>query len=190
MEVELSHQIYPRIKVSFIILLFLMLMVLFILVSINIFGMAFRKLGFPPEYSVYFLFLSLLGSYVNLPVKKVRSRVPIMSSKISDFLRSGYAASSLKAERSTIAVNLGGAVIPVVMSVFLSTLVSLVDVLIGVLIVTILIHKIAKPVKGVGIGVVPIIVPRMQLYKLYYILLYLGDLFFQSYSIKSYVQTK
>ncbi len=33
-------------------------------------------------------------------------------------------------ERSTlIAVNLGGAVIPVVMSVFLSTMVSLVDVL-------------------------------------------------------------
>ncbi len=134
-------------------MLFLILVLVFILVSLNIFGTAFKKLGFPPEYSVYFLFLSLLGSYINLPIKKIRSRVPIISSKASDFLWSGYVASSLKANQITIAVNLGGAVIPVVMSVFLSTLVSLVDVLIGVLIVTILIHKIAKPVKGVGIAI-------------------------------------
>jgi uncharacterized membrane protein len=123
-EDELSHQIYPRIKASFIALLFLMLVALFILVSINIFGMAFRKLGYPPEYSVYFLFLSLLGSYVNLPVKKVKSRVPIISGKGSDFHWFSY---TLEVERSTsIAVNLGGAVIPLVMSVFLSTMVSLV----------------------------------------------------------------
>lgn len=140
-------------------MLFLTLVLFFIFVSLNILGTAFRKLGFPPEYSVYFLFLSLLGSYVNLPVKKARSRVPIISSKVSDFLQSGYAASSLKAERSTIAVNLGGAVIPVVMSVFLSTLVSLVDVLIGVLIVTILIHKIARPVKGAGIAIHALLPP-------------------------------
>ncbi len=59
-----------------------MLVVLFILVSINISGMAFRKLGFPPEYSVYFLFLSLLGNYVNFHVKKVISRVPVISGKV------------------------------------------------------------------------------------------------------------
>ncbi len=110
----MSYQIYPRIKASFIAVSFLILVLVFIFVSLNIFWTTFRKLGFPPEYSVYFLFLSLLGSYVNLPVKKVRSRVPVMSSKASDLLRSGYATSSLKAERITIAVNMGGAVIPVV----------------------------------------------------------------------------
>ncbi len=82
---------------------------------------------------------------------------------VSDFLWSGYVASSLKANRITIAVNLGGAVIPVVMSVFLSTLVSLVDVLIGVLIVTILIHKIAKPVKGVGIAIHALLPPFLAI---------------------------
>lgn len=155
----MSYQIYPRIKASFIAVLFLILVLVFIFVSLNIFGTAFRKLGFPPEYSVYFLFLSLLGSYVNLPVKKVKSHVPVISSEVSDSLLSSNAASSLKAERITIAVNLGGAVIPVVMSVFLSTLVSFVDVLIGVLIVTILIHKIAKPVKGAGIAIHALLPP-------------------------------
>ncbi len=149
----MSNQIYPRIKASFIVLLFLILVVLLILVSINISGMAFRKLGFPPEYSVYFLFLSLLGSYVNFPIKKLVSRVPVITDKGSNFHWSSY-ASSLEVERSIfIAVNLGGAVIPVVMSVFLSTMVSLVDVLIGIVVMTIVIHRIARPVKGSGISV-------------------------------------
>ncbi len=158
----MSRQIYSRIKASFIALLFLMLVVLFILISINIFGMAFRKLGFPPEYSVYFLFLSLLGSYVNLPVKKVMPQVPIISGQRVNFHRFGYAASSLKIEQNTvIAINLGGAIIPVVMSGFLSTMVSLVDVLIGVLIVTVLIHRIARPVKGSGIAIHALLPPLL-----------------------------
>ena len=130
-----------------------MLVVLLILVSINISGMAFRKLGFPPEYSVYFLFLSLLGSYANFPIKKLVPRVPVITGKGSDFHLSSY-ASSLEVERSTlIAVNLGGAVIPVVMAVFLSTMVSLVDVLIGIVVMTIIIHRMARPVKGSGISI-------------------------------------
>ncbi len=155
----MSYQIYSRIRASFIAVLFLILVLVFIFISLNIFGTAFKKLGFPPEYSVYFLFLSLLGSYINLPIKKVRSHVPIISSNASDFLRSGYVASSLKENRITIAVNLGGAVIPVVMSVFLSTLVSLVDVLIGILIVAILIYKIARPVKGKGVAIHALLPP-------------------------------
>jgi uncharacterized membrane protein len=154
MEVELPHQIYPRIKAPFIALLFLMLVTLFILIIINIFGLTFRKLGFPPEYSVYFLFLSLLGSYVNFPVRMVMSHTPVIPGKGNNFNWSGYEASSPEVEQSTfIAVNLGGAVIPVVMSIFLSTMVSLIDVLIGVLVMTIIIYKITRPVKGSGIAI-------------------------------------
>lgn len=140
-------------------MLFLILVLVFVFVSLNIFGTAFRKLGFPPEYSVYFLSISLLGSYMNLPVKKVRSRMPVLSSKAGDLIQPGYAASSLKDEQVTIAVNLGGAVIPIAMSVFLSTLVNFVDVVVGVLIVTVLIHKIARPVKGGGIAVHALLPP-------------------------------
>ncbi|CAG0980917.1 hypothetical protein METP1_01770 [Methanosarcinales archaeon] len=107
------------------------LVLVFIFVSLNIFGTAFRKLGFPPKYSLYFLFLSLLSGYVNFPIKNISPRVPMMSGNVSEVLWSGYAASSLKAKCCIIAVNLGGAVIPVVMSVFLSTLVSIIDMLIG-----------------------------------------------------------
>jgi len=161
-EINLAHKIYPRIKLSFIVLLFIMLVVLFILTSINLFGMAFRKLGFPPEYSVYFLFLSLLGSYVNLPIKKIILHKPLMHDKGIDFHRSGYSSSYHEIGRSTsIAVNLGGAVIPVLMSIFLSTLLSMVDVVIGILVMTVIVHKISKPILGSGIAIHVVLPPLL-----------------------------
>jgi uncharacterized membrane protein len=148
---ELSFQIFPKIRASVISLSFIILVLVFIFISLNIFGAAFRKLGFPPEYSVYYLFLSLPFSYVNVPIKKVRSRVSVIYDKASDTLMSGLAASSIKTYTTTIAINLGGAVIPIIMSVFLSTMANLVEILAGILLVTIIIHKIARPVKGSGI---------------------------------------
>lgn len=125
-----SHR-FPGIKAQFVVFIFITLVLVLILTSITFFSEVFRKLGFPPEYSVYFLFLSLLGSQVNLPVGKVTS---------SD-------------NTTIIAINLGGAVIPLVLAVFLSTMASLVEVIIGGLIVTVIIHRITKPVKGSGIAI-------------------------------------
>ena len=158
----MSHRINPRIKASFIAILFVMLVILFILITINIFGMAFRKLGFPPEYSVYFLFLSLLGSFMNLPIKKFISQVPLIHDKGIDLQRSAYSLPSHETGHSTsISVNLGGAVIPVLMSIFLSTLVSMVDVVIGILAMTVIVHKISKPVIGSGIAIHVVLPPLL-----------------------------
>jgi len=155
---ELSFQIFPRIRAPVIAFSFILLVLVFIFISLNLFGTAFRKLGFPPEYSVYFLFLSLPCSYLNIPIKRVRSRVSVISDKASDTLKSGLAASSLKMY-TTIAINLGGAVIPIIMSVFLSTRVNLVEILSGIFLMTIIIHKIARPVKGSGIAIHALIPP-------------------------------
>ena len=156
----MSYQIFPRIRTSVIVFSFLILVLVFILISLNIFGTAFRKLGFPPEYSVYFLFLSLPCSYLNIPIKKVRSHVPVISDNASDVLRSGLSASSLKMY-STIAVNIGGAVIPLIMSLFLFSMAKPVEILSGILLVTIIIHKIARPVKGSGIVVHALLPPLL-----------------------------
>lgn len=161
MERMVSLKIYPRIRASFIVFSFLILVLVFIFIILNISGTAFRKLGFPPEYSVYFLFLSLPCSYVNFPVKKVRSRISVISDKASDTLRSGLAASSLKMYTTTIAINLGGAVFPIIMSVFLFTKVNLVETLPGIFIMTIIIHKIARPVKGSGIAIHALLPPLL-----------------------------
>lgn len=142
--IKFNEYMIPRFKASFIVLFFSLLVAFFILIGLNIFGMAFRKLGFPPECSVYFLFLSLLGSYLNFPIKNVMS------------------STSHETGRSTsIAVNLGGAVIPLLMAIFLSTLVSMVDVVIGILVMTIIVHRISKPVKGSGIAIHVVLPPLL-----------------------------
>ncbi len=156
----MSFQIFPRVRASVIAFLFIILVLVLIFISLNILGTAFRKLGFPPEYSVYFLFLSLPCSYLNIPIKRVRSRVSVISDKASDTLRSGLEASSLKMY-TTIAINLGGAVIPIIISVFLSTKVNLVEILAGILVMTIIIHKIARPVKGSGIAIHALLPPLL-----------------------------
>lgn len=85
----MSRLVYSRNTASFIFLLFLVLGIVFILVSIDIIGLAFRKLGFPPEYSVLLLFLSLLGSNVNIPIKEITSVEPIISGGLWIFIGSG-----------------------------------------------------------------------------------------------------
>ncbi|PWB49397.1 MAG: hypothetical protein C3F06_14715 [Candidatus Methanoperedenaceae archaeon] len=154
----MSNQIYPRIRASFIVFLFFILVLVFIFISLNIFGTAFRRLGFAPEYSVYFLFLSLPCSYLNIPIKKIRSHEPVISDKASDVLRSGLYASSPKMY-SAIAVNIGGAVIPMIMSLFLLSKAKPINVLVGILVMTIIIHKIARPVKGSGIAIHALLPP-------------------------------
>jgi uncharacterized membrane protein len=157
---ELLYQIFPGIKASAIAFSFITLVLVFIFISLNIFGTAFGKLGFPPEYAIYFLFFSIPCSYVNIPLRKVMSNVPTISDTASDTLRLGLAASSLRTY-STIAINLGGAVIPIIMSIFLSTMANLVEILAGILVVTIIIHKIARPVKGSGIAIHVLLPPLL-----------------------------
>ncbi len=154
--------VHQRLAASFIALLFLILVALFLLVTMGIIGRAFTKLGFSPGYSIALLFLSLLGSHVNIPIKEITSKEPLFSGRTIDYYWFRYVVPPLEVERRTvIAVNLGGAVIPVLVSIFLATRVNIVHAIMGVLVMTILIHLIARPVRGLGIAVPALLPPVM-----------------------------
>jgi uncharacterized membrane protein len=154
--------IYRRTTASFIFLLLLTLGVVFFLVTIDLIGLAFRKLCFPPEYSILLLFLSLIGSHVNIPIKVIKSREPVISGGIVNYFGFRYVLPPLEKERQTIiAINLGGCVIPFIISVFLIPMVNPIDLVIGVLTMTFFIHLMARPVKGLGIAVPALLPPIM-----------------------------
>jgi uncharacterized membrane protein len=160
---EKSHLFYPRIAASFLAVFFLVLIVLFFLVSLGLIGIAFRKLGFPPEYSILLLFLSLLGSHINIPVRRIESQVPVISGAVIDFYGLRYVIPHIEVkQRTVIAINIGGAVIPVIISGFLMFRANLADVMFGVAVMSILIHMIARPVKGLGIAVPALLPPLMS----------------------------
>ncbi|PWB54400.1 MAG: hypothetical protein C3F06_04405 [Candidatus Methanoperedenaceae archaeon] len=156
----MSRLIYQRITATFIFILLLLLGAVLFLISIDLIGLAFTKLGFPPVYSVFLLFLSLIGSYINIPIKEITSKDPVISSRTVNFYWFRYIIPPLEVEhRTLIAVNLGGGVIPVLISAFLIPMVKPLDILTGVAIMTVFIHMIARPVKGLGIAVPALLPP-------------------------------
>jgi uncharacterized membrane protein len=107
------------------------------------------------------LFLSLVGSYVNIPVAELPPEEVISNREVSYFGISYVVPQVEEWPRTIIAVNVGGALIPTFLSLYLLVKNRLyVRGLIGVAVVTVIVHWLAQPVKGVGISV-PIFVPPL-----------------------------
>jgi uncharacterized membrane protein len=136
------------------ILFFFLLAFLFILVEIHIINYAFLALGLPPEMAFAALLASLIGSYINIPIARVESSNPHPASVVRSFgIR--YQVPVVDSPGSTIvAVNVGGAIVPVLISVYLLMHWPGIGLpaLIGTAIVTLVVHRFARPVPGLGIA--------------------------------------
>lgn len=127
-------------------------------------GYAFRKIGFSTVTVALLLFATLLGSYVNIPLFRIRSQVPIVRVKEVSFFGILIRVPEIGEIESytTIAINLGGAIIPVLVSIYFMTkdYQILTYGILGTCIVTFVTHLIAKPKPGVGI-VTPAFIPPL-----------------------------
>ncbi len=133
------------------------------LVFFGVVGFAFANVGFTPLVILLLLAASLLGSAVNIPLWKVRTSVPMIREDYVSALGMTYRIPRVEYGQTvtTIAVNVGGALIPTAVSVYLlfkadpsTVLYSLV----GIGVVTLVTRAISRPVKGVGI-VTPALIP-------------------------------
>lgn len=141
-------------------ILFAILVFWLMLVWIGVINGVFQAIGLPPDLAFLALLVSLLGSYVNIPLTRVESGEPHGAEIVTSFgVR--YRVPVHYADRSTvIAVNLGGAIVPVAISAYVLTLwpAMLWHAVIGVAIVSLVVHRFARPVPGMGIAT-PIFVP-------------------------------
>ncbi len=137
-----------------------MLLLLFVLVFTIFYS--FKILGFTPIQIIIITFFSLIGANVNIPIATLRSKEPIVMLKSYTIFGIELYVPFYSYERVTVAVNLGGAVIPVIASVYLILIHinMLFSVLLSIIISSIFIHAIAKPVKGLGI-VTPFFIPPL-----------------------------
>ncbi|AKB52405.1 hypothetical protein MSBRW_3152 [Methanosarcina barkeri str. Wiesmoor] len=147
---------------------------LLLLIFILIFGLsslffgiivsAFTKIGFSIEDALLILLLSLLGSGINIPLATLRSDAPVVRDTYVRVFGVSYRVPFRRVikNETTIAVNVGGAVIPILISVYLLTKFpsSLLLAGAGILIVTIITHSVAKPIRGIGIAT-PALVPPL-----------------------------
>jgi len=142
------------------IIFFVILAFLFILLEIGIIHHAFLAIGLPPELAFMALFAALVGSYINIPLTRIESGPPHASDVVNSFgVR--YRVPTRYAGGSTIlAINVGGAVVPVLVSLYVMLVqpTTIVPAVIGVAIVTMVVHRFARPVPGMGIAT-PMFIP-------------------------------
>lgn len=146
----------------------------FLLILIMVFGLgslflgvivsAFMKIGFSAEDAFLILLLSLLGSGINIPLKTLRSDIPVVRENYVKVFGISYRIPILQRVRNetVIAINVGGAVIPVLISAYLLTQFpsSFLPAGIGIAVVAAITYAVAKPIRGVGIAT-PALVPPL-----------------------------
>jgi uncharacterized membrane protein len=132
---------------------------LIVLIQLRILRYAYMKLGVGPGMALALLFGSLIGSYFNIPVTLLPGKT-IQSGEIVDFYGMRYVVPYVTSWPGTVlAVNVGGAVIPTLMSTYLVLRYRLwAKAAIAVVVIAIIIHASATPVQGVGIAV-PVFAP-------------------------------
>jgi uncharacterized membrane protein len=151
---------YLPLSWPFFVALWFLFAVLATLVEIGILGYVFETLGVNRRYMLLLLVCSLLGSYVNIPVAQLPPEY-VRSGEVVDVFGVRYIVPVVRQSGTVLAINLGGAVIPVILSIYLILKHrEFFQSFLAIGIVTLVVHLMARPVPGVGI-VVPIFIPPL-----------------------------
>jgi len=152
---------YVPIAWPFFVALWFLMALLVALVEIGILRYVFESMGISRRYLLVLLVLCLLGSYVNIPVAELPATYMRSGEVVNVFGVRYIVPVVVSAPRTIVAVNLGGAIIPCFLSLYLMVRHGIYYYsFLAVGIVTILVHLMARPQPGVGI-VVPIFIPPL-----------------------------
>lgn len=145
-----------------LVLFFLLLIFMAPLLLFGIVGRTLEHFGVPWYGFLFFLFISLTGSTVNLPLWKMRTDVPILMMRYVYFMGIPYPLPTIESRESytMVCINLGGAIMPTLLSLYLLGVnPSAIPLsLLAILVISILTFFISRPVQGLGI-VVPGFIP-------------------------------
>ena len=141
------------------VLVLILLPVLALLVFFEVVTFSFAELGLSPEAAVILLLLSVVGSVINIPLR--RRRVVLREPRRFPFPFSFLFYTPPRVRQQTIAINLGGAIIPIGFSLYLLvTKAPLVQTAIATAVVAVVARVIARPRPGRGI-VMPLWIPPL-----------------------------
>jgi uncharacterized membrane protein len=139
---------------------FLLLALVFLVLRVGVIGFAFERLGLSRRLAFGTLLAALLGSWVNIPVAQLPAQ-RVVEPMVVPLFGMQYVI-PLVAERGStvIAINVGGALIPLLLCVRLLLRYGTTRRGLAVLAVaTLITHALAQPVPGVGIALPPLLPP-------------------------------
>jgi uncharacterized membrane protein len=171
-EEENRKKIFMYNPISIFYLIILSFFTLLILPFLAVAGTLVGKVLNLPSIAVFIIFLlSLFGSQINLKLKETISPQQIVTYKTINFFgtqwhipQRGYGS-----KKTILAINLGGAIIPLLLCLYIllysiptmeqNLTLAYIKILIAFLIVTFIVNRFAKPIKGLGIAIPSIIPP-------------------------------
>ena len=157
---QMSQMHYLPLTPSFFSILVGVFLILFFLLILGALRRAYLNLGVSSNTAMLLLLASLIGSYFNIPIAELPPE-RMTSDQVIDFFGMQYTVPVADWSHPIIAVNVGGAVIPTFMSIYLLAKNELWSQgLIATAIVALIIHWLANPVPGVGIAV-PVFMPAV-----------------------------
>ena len=144
-----------------------LIIILIPLLLLGMIGAAFTKLGFSWVTAIAVVLLMLFGSYVNIPLYRIKREMVRMAPDSSAIFGSGSSWPADPVWETIVSVNFGGAILPLCISLYLlyqavsiTSTSLLVPVGAGILIVALVTFFATRPVPGLGLGV-PQLIPAL-----------------------------
>src|SRR5581483_146665 len=154
-----THFLYLPLALPFFLIFVALFLFVFFLLPFGLLKYAYEQLGLSPNGAVLLLLGSLIGSSINIPIAVISNK-SVMASQLIDHLGMRYQVPAASDWGGTVlAINVGGAVIPVIMSIYLLIKWQLWwEGLLATVIVAAICYWLSSPIPGVGIAV-PVVVP-------------------------------
>jgi uncharacterized membrane protein len=154
-----SHLHYLPLSLPFFSILVGVFLLLLIFIQLGILRYAYMRLGLSSGGALLLLLGSLIGSYFNIPIAQLPGQQAEAGQEITFFGMQYVIPVLVDWPGTIIAVNVGGAVIPTVMSFYLITRYQLLAKgAIAIACIAAVCYSLAQPVAGLGIAL-PIFVP-------------------------------
>jgi len=141
--------------------LIFLLSLLLVFIQLGLLSITLAKLGLSPSSAMTLLLVSVTGSLVNLPLFKIDAEqpaTPAIPSRLLSLLRQRMPPFT---GQTTIAMNVGGCMVPIIFSLYLMqhNPLPLLDVLLAIAIVSSISYFASRPIPGLGIGMPVLIAP-------------------------------
>ena len=162
--------IFPPLIFFLMVTFFLVALIMLPFLMVGLIGEAFLRLGISPGLVFWLLILTLVGSLVNVPIYRFENRDLVGGQVVSYFGMRFRVPRPERVQSTILAVNVGGALIPVALCVYLISQIDFglsLPVLLAV--VTVVVNRLARPVRGMGIGVPGLVPPLVAALGAYFL---------------------
>jgi len=166
-----EHIVFRPVSLLYFAFLLVLLAIVFPFILMFLRDILVQDLGLPPEVIGAFLFASLFGSFLNVPLFRLTSHIPVLTHGEVSFFGVTWHVPRVEVEsrKTLVSMNVGGALVPILASLYIlgwsvpqsdpNPLLTYMKTMLVLAIVVIAVNRTSRLVKGLGIATPAMIPP-------------------------------